>query len=168
MKRVHNDPGPEKPALRPNGQHKNEQIIIDSARDQPLIIDEHPYLFRTCPHHSATPEVSNPGPAGKHEIWKFALETSAASAYFDSIVIDNKEYLDGGVGINNPVPSQRVDSDDYLANGRAQADIGFGRIEEAGPIGQDLEPGDYGKGSKGSKWKWRNRGTETVVWKIRR
>jgi hypothetical protein len=61
-----------------------------------------PYLFRTYPHYSVTEEVYNPGPADTHEIWKVARATSAAPTYFDPIVIENKEYSDGGVGNNNP------------------------------------------------------------------
>jgi hypothetical protein len=58
---------------------------------------EAPYKFRTypIPLKNALPD--------RTEIWKVARATSAADTYFDAMIIDGKEYSDGGVGNNNPV-----------------------------------------------------------------
>lgn len=66
------------------------------------------YLFRTYKnlHRSKDPEKrcfdKNPGPAHDIPIWEVARATSAAPTYFKAPKIDNREYLDGGFGPNNP------------------------------------------------------------------
>jgi len=38
-----------------------------------------------------------------YKIWEAARATSAAPTYFPRIKLDEYEYVDGGVGFNNPV-----------------------------------------------------------------
>ena len=44
----------------------------------------------------------NPGVAHDVPIWQVARATSAAPTYFKAMTIDGREYIDGGVGANNP------------------------------------------------------------------
>lgn len=82
-----------------------QQQIAKEAEKQGI---EQPYLFRTYKnlHHSKTPKGRetdrNLGPAHDIPIWKVARATAAAPAYFKPIVIDDREYMDGGFGANNP------------------------------------------------------------------
>ena len=73
-----------------------------------------PFLFRSYEH--APPLTSskthshggaevfehNPGPAHALLIWKVARATSAAPSFFDPMEIDGEEFIDGGIGCNNP------------------------------------------------------------------
>ena len=51
---------------------------------------------------STRSEQRNGGPAVSLPIWAVAKATTAAPFYFDSVHIDNKRFLDGGLGCNNP------------------------------------------------------------------
>ncbi|KAL8791757.1 MAG: hypothetical protein Q9195_005633 [Heterodermia aff. obscurata] len=51
---------------------------------------------------SARSEQRNGGPAVSLPIWAVAKATSAAPFYFDPVHIDNKRFVDGGLGCNNP------------------------------------------------------------------
>ena len=51
---------------------------------------------------STRSEQRNGGPAVSLPIWAVAKVTTAAPFYFDSVHIDNKRFLDGGLGCNNP------------------------------------------------------------------
>ena len=67
-----------------------------------------PYLFRTYANlHKSERRYErqfdrNPGPAHDIPIWQVARATSAAPTYFEPVVIDGLEYIDGGFGANNP------------------------------------------------------------------
>ncbi len=69
---------------------------------------ELPYLFRTYKnlHKGASPIARlldrNPGLAHDIPIWQVARATSAAPTYFKAMKIDGIEYVDGGLGSNNP------------------------------------------------------------------
>jgi len=69
-----------------------------------------PYVFRTYQLHEPrgiNPVergiIINPGDADTHQICEVARATSAAPGYFDPIILDGKEYSDGGLGNNNPI-----------------------------------------------------------------
>ena len=47
-------------------------------------------------------EQDNEGSAVSLPIWTVVRATTAAPLYFDSVHIDNKKFLDGGLGSNNP------------------------------------------------------------------
>lgn len=67
-----------------------------------------PYIFRSYDHLQRLRQLGlksfdrNPGPAHQVAIWKIARATSAAPTYFKRQVIEGLEYLDGGIGANNP------------------------------------------------------------------
>jgi predicted acylesterase/phospholipase RssA len=71
-----------------------------------------PHLFRTYQSRDAGasnhlgPAADFPGAAPYCKIWEAVRATSAAPLFFDPIYIgpedDRKEYVDGGVGCNNP------------------------------------------------------------------
>ena len=69
---------------------------------------ERVYLFRTYKNlrkSSGEREQAlerNPDLAHDIPIWQVARATTAAPTYFKPIVIDGREYLDGGFGANNP------------------------------------------------------------------
>lgn len=47
-------------------------------------------------------EHLNPGPPHQVKLWEVARATSAAPLFFEKMVIDGDDYLDGGLGANNP------------------------------------------------------------------
>ena len=70
---------------------------------------EKPYLFRTYKNLKkrqrslgGTPLGSTPGPAHDIPILEVARATSAAPGYFKEVIIDGRQYIDGGFGANNP------------------------------------------------------------------
>ena len=82
--------------------------MVISFRKTRVGVADTPYLFRTYANQrkSDDPEAKkfdrNPGPAHDIPIWQVARATSAAPTYFEPVVIDGLEYLDGGFGGNNP------------------------------------------------------------------
>lgn len=70
---------------------------------------EPPYIFRTYNHHAEIQKGGsqnvverNPGYAHRLPIWQVARATSAAPTYFEPIMIEDREFIDGGFGTNNP------------------------------------------------------------------
>ena len=67
-----------------------------------------PYLFRTYKNLHKSKDLNddsldrNPNMAHDIPIWQVARATSAAPTYFEPMVIDELEYIDGGFGANNP------------------------------------------------------------------
>ena len=67
-----------------------------------------PYLFRTYKNLRSTQDPQrksnyrNPGPAHDIPIWQVARATSAAPRYFKEVKIEDRKYVDGGFGTNNP------------------------------------------------------------------
>ena len=51
---------------------------------------------------SKVDHIRNPGSAATCQIWEAARATSAAPKYFAPILIDEKLFIDGGFGTNNP------------------------------------------------------------------
>lgn len=56
-----------------------------------------PVLFRSYTNGLERPEM--PG----IKIWEAARATSAAPAYFKPLILNGKEFLDGGLQANNPL-----------------------------------------------------------------
>lgn len=70
---------------------------------------EKPYLFRTYKNLKrrqrslgGTTLGSAPGPAHDIPILEVARATTAAPGYFKEVIIDGRQYIDGGFGANNP------------------------------------------------------------------
>ena len=62
-----------------------------------------PFLFRSYEHApSGRDWERNPGPGHAIPIWKVGRATSAAPSYFEPMEIDDHDFLDGGMGCNNP------------------------------------------------------------------
>ena len=62
-----------------------------------------PFLFRSYEHAASGIDwVRNPGAAHAIPIWKVGRATSAAPSYFEPMQIDGFDFLDGGLGCNNP------------------------------------------------------------------
>lgn len=82
--------------------------MVIAFQDKKLSGMGSPYLFRTYDnlHKSEDAELQiwdrNPAQAHDIPIWQVARATAAAPTYFKPIVIDGLEYLDGGMGANNP------------------------------------------------------------------
>lgn len=69
----------------------------------------HAYMFRSYDHPDPrngnvreTGGHLNPGPAHDTLLWKAARATSAAPGYFEKVQIGTVDYIDGGLGCNNP------------------------------------------------------------------
>ncbi|KAL9137349.1 MAG: hypothetical protein Q9175_001449 [Cornicularia normoerica] len=68
-----------------------------------------PHLFRSY-HHPKSPQDDmlerNPGRPDNYQIWQVARATSAAPFYFKAVRLEEEdekfEYIDGGLGANNP------------------------------------------------------------------
>lgn len=67
------------------------------------------YMFRSYDHPDPrncdakkTGDHLNPGPAHDTRLWEAARATSAAPGYFEKMQISNIDYIDGGLGCNNP------------------------------------------------------------------
>ncbi|MCJ1373627.1 hypothetical protein MMC20_004855 [Loxospora ochrophaea] len=83
-------------------------MVVAFSKDPKEGIDDH-YLFRTYDHPEALSQGNgnqsqpmNPGPAYSGPLWHAARATSAAPIYFESIKFDDRKFLDGGLGANNP------------------------------------------------------------------
>ena len=70
---------------------------------------EKPYLFRTYKNLErrqrdlgGAPLGRTQGPAHDIPILEVARATSAAPGYFKEVIIDGQQYIDGGIGANNP------------------------------------------------------------------
>jgi len=76
-------------------------MVVASSEQHGVI--EH-YLFRTYDHsgHELPYPILNPGPAHNIPIWQVARATSAAPTYFKAMKIEQRSFLDGGIGANNP------------------------------------------------------------------
>ena len=100
-----------------------------------------PFLFRSYEHApSGRDWERNPGPGHAIPIWKVGRATSAAPSYFEPMEIDDHDFLDGGMGCNNPsweayqeVKIMQNQSDDTISlllsvgTGVSEYDIGGGR-----------------------------------------
>lgn len=81
--------------------------VVLSYQRQKHEVPEMAYIFRTYKnlHTSQGKEKlldRNPGLAHDIPIWEVARATSAAPTYFQPRKTGNREYLDGGMGANNP------------------------------------------------------------------
>lgn len=81
--------------------------VVLSYQRQKHEVPEMPYIFRTYKNlHTSQGEEKlldrNPGLAHDIPIWQVARATSAAPTYFEPQKIGDREYLDGGMGANNP------------------------------------------------------------------
>jgi hypothetical protein len=84
-----------------------------------------PYIFRSYDHWPQNPEVpnileNNPGHGHAIPIVHVARATSAAPSYFDSVIIQDRKFGDGGFGTNNP--SEQLLNEVYqMSNGDVEA-----------------------------------------------
>ncbi|MCJ1470616.1 hypothetical protein MMC07_009262 [Pseudocyphellaria aurata] len=84
------------------------RTVVLSYQQQKNKAPEMPYIFRTYKknlHESedtAETLVRNPGLAQDVPIWQVARATSAAPSYLAPLKIGDLEYMDGGMGANNP------------------------------------------------------------------
>lgn len=81
--------------------------VVLSYQRQISKVPETPYIFRTYKnlHRSEAIEKlldRNPGLAHDIPIWQVARATSAAPTYFAPLKTGDLEFLDGGMGANNP------------------------------------------------------------------
>ena len=83
---------------------------------------DRPYIFRSYDHIDTSPLKDNlshhfnPGPAHQTKLWEVARATSAAPRYFDKMVIGHEDFIDGGVGTNNPADRVRRDVNQILGD----------------------------------------------------
>lgn len=89
--------------------HANARYsVVLSYQRQRSRVPESPYIFRSYKnlHRSTTIQERvldrNPGLAHDIPIWQVARATSAAPTYFEPQKTGDLEYLDGGMGANNP------------------------------------------------------------------
>ncbi|KAI0451208.1 hypothetical protein F5B21DRAFT_390545 [Xylaria acuta] len=76
-------------------------------------------------------------------IWEAARATSAASTFFDPVLISQQSYVDGATGFNNPVET-------VIEEARAIWPDALSRIESVVSIGTGVpEPKDFGDDLKG-------------------
>ena len=81
-------------------------VVAFQHRNKPGV--DKPYLFRTYKNLHKSKDQNddsldrNPNVAHDIPIWQVARATSAAPTYFEPMVIDKLEYIDGGFGANNP------------------------------------------------------------------
>ena len=63
-----------------------------------------PFLFRTYDPENERPGEWFPAERGQHTgtVWETGMATGAAPFYFDSMEIDGKKFVDGGIIANNP------------------------------------------------------------------
>jgi patatin-like phospholipase/acyl hydrolase len=57
----------------------------------------------TAAHLRTYVNPAEPGLYGDWEIWQAGRATSAAPSYFDRMKVGDYEFIDGGLGFNNPV-----------------------------------------------------------------
>lgn len=81
--------------------------VVLAYERQKRKVSQNPYIFRTYKnlHRSEDKEEildRNPGLAHDIPIWQVARATSAAPTYFEPLKTGDHEYLDGGMGANNP------------------------------------------------------------------
>ncbi|MCJ1404368.1 hypothetical protein MMC11_007593 [Xylographa trunciseda] len=62
----------------------------------------YPFVFRTYEHIDTKQRERNPGPAHNLPIWEIARATSAAPTFFNPMRINDVEYYDGSLALNNP------------------------------------------------------------------
>jgi hypothetical protein len=94
-----------------------------------------PYVFRTYNYpKNRKDDRFNGDNESAAKVWKVARATSAAPGYFSSQKIEGNEFMDGGVGCNNP--SQEICSEIQAVHGKGPClvlSIGTGtKIENAG------------------------------------
>lgn len=124
--------------------------MVVSYRKQESTGVETPYVFRSYDnlHRNEDPNKRlldrNPGVADKNEIWKVARATSAAPTYFKPMKIGDDEYLDGGLGANNPCAE--IYDEVLRMNNRAEQCVGI--IVSVG-TGKNLQGRFQGTGLKG-------------------
>lgn len=90
--------------LQNDNQHACHTTVIAHCNTAPGT-----YMFRSYDHpdprNGNTRETGhhlNPGPAHDTLLWEAARATSAAPGYFEKVQIGNVDYIDGGLGCNNP------------------------------------------------------------------
>jgi predicted acylesterase/phospholipase RssA len=64
--------------------------------------DGRPHIFRSYETYGDTQSSARPPAAAVVPLWQVARATSAAPMYFSPITIEDKSYVDGGLGTNNP------------------------------------------------------------------
>lgn len=125
--------------------------VVLSYQRQKHEAQESPYIFRTYKnlHRSENREQRlldrNPGLAHDIPIWQVARATSAAPTYFEPPKTGDLEYLDGGMGANNPCEElydevRRMNNDSYNCV-RVIFSVGTGKNKKAARF--------RGKGSQG-------------------
>ncbi|CAM1502760.1 Fc.00g075360.m01.CDS01 [Cosmosporella sp. VM-42] len=89
-------------------EERTRTIAISRRLDKALGV-ESPYMFRS--YHSEIDPAGNrnnqwlppnPGLANTEPIWQVACATSAAPTYFKPVLLGHSEFIDGGLGANNP------------------------------------------------------------------
>lgn len=80
-------------------------------------------------------EPLNPGPADSHQIWQIARATAAAPFYFEPMQLEDRVFLDGGFGTNNPTQEAVRDLESLyngILNDTCVVSVGSGLASECG------------------------------------
>ena len=77
---------------------ENRAVIANRADSE----DGRPRVFRSYETYDGSQRSAKPSAAVVLPLWQVARATSAARTYLSSITIEDKSYVDGGFGTNNP------------------------------------------------------------------
>lgn len=77
-------------------------MVLTSPLDDSAVVTTRADKANNATHIRTYVNPAEPGEFGGWSIWQAARATSAAPTYFPRMNIDGIDFLDGGLGFNNP------------------------------------------------------------------
>jgi hypothetical protein len=99
-------------------------FVVASSREE-TSEQFHPHLFRNYEPAKRSEKLSQTG-SNAGEVWEVARATSAAPNMFSPIVIDDEQFVDGGLTANNPIELAMKEAQDIWPGRKVGAILSLG------------------------------------------